>query len=86
MRRLRRWCLYENDICTLWFDRSYRNRKLALWCMWTAAINDLGLNRPYSRMLCRLGIYTQYQPGVCGWCGERHVKVSNHFRQLGYGR
>ena len=65
-----------NDLKTLWSDPYYRNRKSALRHVWWTAINRLGLNRPYSRLLCRLGIYQQYQPSVCGWCGKRHVKLA----------
>lgn len=28
------------------------------------------LARPYSKFLCRMGWYTQYQKGRCGYCGE----------------
>jgi hypothetical protein len=76
MKRLRRWCLYESVLCTLLFDRTYRNHRTAAYVAVWKVINALSLHRPVSRLLCRLGVYTQYRPGVCGWCGERHVKLS----------
>ena len=32
------------------------------------------LGWPYQRLQCRLGIYKQYQRGICGYCGKPHVK------------
>ena len=37
------------------------------WLLWR-----LRLARNGSRLLCRLGLYHEYQPGVCGWCGFAH--------------
>lgn len=63
----------HSDLWTLMFHSYYRNRKLAAYVVWMSAINALGLNQPYSRLLCRMGKYKQYQPGVCGYCGEKHT-------------
>ena len=32
----------------------------------------LGLGWPYNRLKCKLGIYHQYQIGLCGFCGKAH--------------
>ena len=32
------------------------------------------LGRTYNRLKCWLGIYHQYQPGFCGWCGKPHIR------------
>jgi hypothetical protein len=34
-------------------------------------LNITHLNRPYSIMMCRLGLYKEYQKGICGWCGRK---------------
>lgn len=49
---------------------------LALHSVFWGILWALRLGWPYSRLLCRLGRYTQYQPGVCGYCGKRHVAVA----------
>jgi hypothetical protein len=69
----------RGELWTLFFDPHYRNRPLWLRMVWWTIINGLGFNRPYSRLLCRMGRYAQYQPGVCGYCGERHVALSNEW-------
>jgi hypothetical protein len=38
------------------------------------------LGGPFNRLICRLGIYKQYQPGVCGWCGGQHVDAARFYR------
>lgn len=72
--------MFDEDFKTLWSDPFYRNRKSAIRHLWWGVINGLGLNRPYSRLLCKLGIYHQYQPGVCGYCGKRHVKLAKSWQ------
>jgi len=48
--------------------------KLWLHTAWYRLLYAIGLGRAFNTFLCRLGCYHQYQPGVCGWCGARHVK------------
>lgn len=31
---------------------------------------------------CWLGLHEQYQPGVCGWCGKPHMKVSEKWKNV----
>lgn len=50
---------------------------IGLW----RAINAAGLNRTVNRAICRSGRYYQYQPGVCGWCGKRHVDPERFYRR-----
>lgn len=54
-------------------------RRAALNSVYRIA-NPLGLNRPLNRLICRTGRYTQYQPGVCGWCGKPHVDIERFYR------
>ena len=32
----------------------------------------LGLGWKYNQLKCKLGIYHQYQLGICGYCGKKH--------------
>lgn len=63
-----------------WRRRAGRSLSLWLHGVWWRLLWGLRLGRPYSRLLCRLGRYYQYQPGHCGWCGEPHVALSKHWR------
>lgn len=54
-------------------------RDLVFRALWA-----LGIMVRWNRLLCRLGRYHQYQPGVCGWCGDPHVAPSQRWRRMGY--
>lgn len=30
------------------------------------------LARPYSKLMCKLGLYRKYADGRCNWCGKIH--------------
>lgn len=76
----------RGDLATLLFDPHCRNHRTAAYVVAWRIVNALGLNRAVSRLLCRMGRYTQYSPGRCGWCGKPHVKISKHFQRLGVKR
>lgn len=59
-----------------WARQQVKAARFALHGAVWRALHFVRLGRPVSRLMCRMGVYRQYQPGVCGWCGKRHVKVS----------
>lgn len=65
--------LWRQRLERRWRDGRHAIR-LRLFVAWYRVLFALGLGWAYNRLLCRLGVYYQYQRGVCGWCGRPHVK------------
>lgn len=38
-----------------------------------AFLHKIGLGWAYSRIICRLGMYTRYTDGRCQYCGKRVI-------------
>lgn len=47
---------------------------LGMYChgIWWRFLHRTRLARPYSRLMCRHGLYKKFMDGRCMWCGEKH--------------
>ena len=58
--RHRRWVNLKSRVGMIWHATYWR----VLWA--------LGLARPYSVAMCKLGLYRKFPDGRCQWCGACH--------------